>query len=124
MARYITTFKINQPESYVQEVTQNFFRINGYEPDNYKGAKVWRKGMALVTVPRFMDVSYLKGEVKIEAWVSKFAFPGLYLGESGVTGFVAIAIKQMLKGEVSSLTRMLTGEIQAPSAAPAQQPAN
>lgn len=117
MSRHVVTFKVNQPAEWVNSTVTEFFRVNGYEKDTHKGAHVWRRGMGVMTAPRFMEISYLNGEVKIEAWLAVPLLPGVFVGELGVKGFYAFPLKSMLKGEVQSLSRILQA-----SASPAEQP--
>lgn len=119
MSRFVTDLPVNQPEEFVRFVSQDFFAKEGFELSRYKKETVWRKGMGLLTCPQFMKVEYRSGVVHLEAWMSQFALPGIYLGEMGVTGAWGWAVKQTLKSRVDTLIGLLSQQAPVPQAAAA-----
>lgn len=117
MSRFMIDLPVNQPEEFVRFVSQDFFAKEGFELSRYKQETVWRKGMGLLTCPQFMKVEYRGGVVHLEAWMSQFALPGIYLGEMGVTGAWGWAVKQTLKSRVDALIRLLSQQAPTPQAA-------
>lgn len=122
MSRFMIDLPVNQPEEFVRFVSQDFFAKEGFELSRYKQETVWRKGMGLLTCPQFMKVEYRGGVVHLEAWMSQFALPGIYLGEMGVTGVWGWAVKQTLKSRVDTLIGLLSQQVPVPQAAAAAAP--
>ncbi|RPF47430.1 hypothetical protein EDD70_0215 [Hydrogenoanaerobacterium saccharovorans] len=111
----MTDFKVNKPDDFIKFVSEDFFAKEGFELDKYKGNEVvWRKGMGLMTSPQFMKLAYQNGNVHLEAWMPKFALPGIYFGETGITGAYGWAVKSALKNRVDTLIGLLNQDVNIP----------
>ena len=131
MSRFIIDLNTGKPDDFVRFVAEDFFAKEGFLLTNYKGEMVWKKGNGLLTVPQFIKLSSVGGQVHLEAWIAKLALlPGVYVGESGVTGFWGWAVKAALKKRVDTLMALLYQNVptfqtagppaaQVPAAAPA-----
>ncbi|MDR3207430.1 MAG: hypothetical protein LBT60_03770, partial [Oscillospiraceae bacterium] len=69
----------------------------------YKGAKVWKKGVGILTAPQYLFVAYGPDSLHIEAFIKYALLPGVYIGEMGITGFFGAAPKGILRSRVTQL---------------------
>jgi hypothetical protein len=121
MSRYMKDLKTSLAPDDATRVASDYMRALGFVERTDKGEKVWRKGFGLFAVPQFVKAECEPGMVHIEAWVSGLALlPGIYLGEQGLDGAWAFAIKKTLKSRIVKLEEMLAG--QPAAVAPAWYP--
>lgn len=120
--RHIENLTINQPYEFVNLIVNDFFNKEGFVYTNYKGEMVWKKGNGLLTVPQFIRLDYQNGVVTLQAWIKHAILPGVYCGEMDLDGFVAAAIKGMLRNRVNDLMHLLAQPVQQAQPAYTQQP--
>ncbi len=113
MARFQTDFQATRPDEHVRQIVTDYLTKEGFSYTTIKGEPVWKKGVGMLAAPQFMKVECAGGRVHIEAWVKYALLPGVYVGEMGLKGFVAIAVKKPLRDRVNVLTAILTQPPQA-----------
>lgn len=124
MARYTRDYTVAVPSDTVFNSIYQYLLSEGYEYIQYENEPLFKKGMGLVSSPSFIKVSFSGNVVRLEAWVKYALFPGVYVGEFGITGFFLWAPKQLLQTRVMAIEKMLWQFASAPAngAAPDQQP--
>lgn len=105
--RYQNDVTISWPAETAERIIGDFFDKEGFVLADYKGERVWKKGVGLMTAPQFVKTSCRQGSVQIEAWLKFAILPGVYCGEMGLNGFWGFAVKQMLRGRVEALIALL-----------------
>lgn len=105
--RYQNDVAINWPVETAERIIGDFFDKEGFVLTDYKGERVWKKGVGLMTAPQFVKTTCRQGGVQIEAWLKFAILPGVYCGEMGLNGFWGFAVKQMLRGRVEALIALL-----------------
>lgn len=113
MSRFVTDFTANRPDDQIRQVVTSYLTQEGFTYTTYKGEEVWKKGVGLLAAPQFLKVNFQNSQVHIEAWIKYALLPGVYVGEMGLSGFVAVAVKKPLKARVDALTGILTQPPQA-----------
>lgn len=116
MARYQNT--LQTPDSaniYAQSITQ-YMQNEGFSLIDYKGGKVWKKGVGLVTAPQYFSIRYFDNRIVLEAFIRYPLFPGVYIGEMGLTGFVGAVPKNLLRGRVDAVEKYIASLWQTPQA--------
>ena len=108
MARYIKDFQTNVDSQAVHSSVNQYLLSEGYEYINYDGENVFRKGNGVWSNPTFFKFSYSGNMVRMETWMKYAFFPGVYVGELGVTGFVGSAVKGPWKKRISNIESMLS----------------
>lgn len=105
--RYQNDVTISWPAETAEQIIRDFFDKEGFVLADYKGERVWKKGVGLMTAPQFVKTTCRQGSVQIEAWLKFAILPGVYCGEMGLNGFWGFAVKQMLRGRVEALIALL-----------------
>lgn len=108
MARYIKDFQTNANPQAVHSAVNQYLQSEGYEYINYDGENVFKKGQGVWANPTFFKFSYSGNMVRMETWMKYAFFPGVYVGELGVTGFVGSAVKGPWKRRISNLESILS----------------
>lgn len=108
MARYVKELPVSKSPEQVQDIVTKFFDQEGFKQVTDKGEQVWKKGMGILTGPQYVSVKVLPGTVKVEAWIKFALLPGVYIGETGLDGFVGAIPKSLLRGKVSRLEQLLS----------------
>ena len=108
MARYIKDFQINVDPQTAHAAVNQYLQKEGYEYINYDGENVFKKGQGVWSNPTFFKFSYAGNMVRMETWMKYAFFPGVYVGELGVTGFVGSAMKGPWKKRISYLENMFS----------------
>ena len=98
MSRTITKFTSPfEPNAAFDAFSKYMFR-EGFEFVRKDGQQYWKKGSGLMAGPQFLKLTANNdGSYVLEAWVKFAILPGLYVGEMGVKGIVAVLPKQLLK---------------------------
>ena len=107
MARYIKDFQINVDPQKVHATINNYLQKEGYEYIHYDGENVFKKGKGFMSNPTFFKFSYSGNMVRMETWMKYAFFPGVYLGELGVDGFVGCAVKGSWKNRIKNIENIL-----------------
>lgn len=122
MARYIKVFQINADPQIIHSTVNQYLQREGYEYINYDGENVFKKGSGIMSNPTFFKFSYSGNMVRMETWMKYAFFPGVYIGELGVTGFVGSAVKGPWKNRIKYLENTLANlAMQATYYSPASQ---
>lgn len=108
MARYIKDFQINVDPQTAHSAVNQYLQKEGYEYINYDGENVFKKGQGVWSNPTFFKFSYAGNMVRMETWMKYAFFPGVYVGELGVTGFVGSAMKGPWKKRIAYLENVLS----------------
>jgi hypothetical protein len=106
MGRYLNVIPLSQPADVLIVKVNDYLRSEGFAKDPKVGA--WSKGGTMVA-PQFIKVEPGPGGMVVEAWLKWAILPGVYAGEMGLDGFIAVIPKKMLKGRVEVIERILKG---------------
>lgn len=107
MARYIKNFQVNTAPEIVHASIAQHLQSEGYEYIQYEGENVYKKGNGIMANPTFFKFVYLGNTVRLETWMKYAFFPGVYVGELGVDGFVGCAMKGPWKKRIKNLENIL-----------------
>lgn len=86
-------------EFYASAISQ-YMLNEGFALVDYKGFKVWKKGSGFLTAPQYFSIQYRENIIFLEAFIRYALFPGVYVGEMGITGFFGAIPKNLLKSRV------------------------
>lgn len=107
MARHIKEFQINAAPQAVHMVLNQYLQSEGYEYINYDGENVFKKGNGFLGNPTFFKFAYSGNMVRMETWMKYAFFPGIYIGELSITGFVGCAVKGAWKERIDNVENIL-----------------
>lgn len=108
MARYNKSFQTSVDPREVHSVVNQYLQSEGYEYINFDGENVFKKGKGVWANPTFFKFSYSGNMVRMETWMKYAFFPGVYIGELGVDGFVGCAVKEPWKKRIRNLESILS----------------
>ena len=109
MARYQYAMQTPGPAEFYAPAINQYMVNEGFKLIDYKGAKVWKKGVGMVTAPQYFSIQYHDNVVYLEAFIRYALLPGVYVGEMGIDGFFGAWPKQMLKGRVDAVQYYIAG---------------
>ena len=109
MARYQNEIKVPVDPTTLYQPISEYLTKEGFTQYNYKGVNAWKKGVGMFTAPQFLIFSNTEDSILIEAFIKYPLFPGVYIGEMGITGFFGAFPKQLLKGRVVSIENYIKG---------------
>lgn len=120
MARTVKAF----PMAYFPDALFNaihaYLLSEGYEYIQYNNENVYKKGMGILMGPTFIKVSFQDNLVYLEAWLKFAVLPGIYVGESGLTGLLGVAVKGPLRNRFAYIESMIqyyaNGQMPGPGA--------
>lgn len=122
MARYIKEYKTSADPQTIHASISQYLMTEGYEYINYDGENVFKKGKGVVANPTFFKFYYYENTVRMETWMKYAFFPGVYIGELGITGFVGSAAKGPWKKRIFNIENALANfATQAPFVPPVAQ---
>lgn len=107
MARYIRDFTINAAPQEIHAVINQYLQNEGYEYIKYDGETVFKKGKGILTSPSFFKFSYSGNMVRMETWMKCAIFPGVYVGEFSLNGFIGFAVKGVWQGRTAQIESIL-----------------
>ncbi len=107
MARHIRDFQTGADAQTVHNAISNYLMGEGYEYIQYDGENVFKKGQGVWSNPSFFKFSYSGNMVRMETWMKYAFFPGVYVGELGLTGFVGCAMKGPWKKRITNIEAIL-----------------
>lgn len=110
MARYIRDFHTSVDIQTIHAQISQYLQSEGYEYIEYDGENVFKKGQGFWCGPTFFKFSYYNDVVRMETWMKYAFFPGVYVGELDLDGFVACLVKGPWKARVANLERMLSSQ--------------
>lgn len=103
MSRYKNAMQTPYPaEVYAQPLSQ-YMTNEGFKLVDYKGQKVWKKGVGIATAPQFFSIQYQGNTIYLDAFLRYPILPGVYVGEMGITGFFGALPKGLLKTRVHAV---------------------
>lgn len=88
---------------YLAEKTTEYILHEGFESVRYKGGSYYRKPGTLVHSPQYIRFAFRTGQMDIEAFMKWTLFPGLHVGEMGITGSFCEERKTLLVRSVNNL---------------------
>lgn len=101
MGRSVYDYTLNQPQSLIQYIANDYFAKEGFRLINYRGEQVWKKGTGMMTAPSYIKINYQNGVLHLEAWIR-------CLGERALDkGFLAIIPKKAHQKRVEELLGLL-----------------
>lgn len=107
MARYCNRLPFyGDPQMAFNQIYQ-MLTASGFKYIQYQNENVFRKGTGTLTAPTFVKVTFYGQTVQVEAWLKYALFPGVFVGELGMTGFVGCAVKGTMKNAVRQIEGML-----------------
>ena len=113
MARYQNVIPTtNIDNDYVANGISQYLVGEGFSNVDYKGQKVWKKGIGFLTAPQYVAITFTPDSIVIEAFIKFALFPGVFIGELGTAGAFAIVPKQMLAGRVKAIENYLYSLLQ------------
>lgn len=115
MSRYASDIAVAASPEEIERTVSPFLASEGFERMLYNGEEVWKKGHGLITAPQFIKVAPFDGHLRIEAWIKFALLPGVYFGESDMTGFMGGPVKRALAQRVNALEQALTARSETPA---------
>lgn len=109
MARYMNTFETCLEPQESAAMVQQYMQREGFAYTQYNGGQeqVWKKGNGLMMAPQYVKVTHQDGRITVEAFLKFALLPGVYVGEMGLTGFMAAPVKATLRTRVQQLETWL-----------------
>lgn len=107
MSRYINQIKVPCDPNMLTKPIADYMQNEGFSLYNYKGTTLWKKGVGILTAPQYLAISYGPDFVQIEAFIKYPLFPGLYVGEMGITGFFGLVPKRLLASRVETIEKYI-----------------
>ncbi len=111
MSRYKQYFYTQYNPQQVNDFINQYMSKEGFYVYNNNGETCWKKGVGMMTAPQFLKIYQENGAYVLEAWIKYPLFPGVYVGEMGITGFFAALPKSMLKTRVDIILRDLQAQL-------------
>jgi len=103
MARYQNAMQTPGPAEYYAPAINQYMVNEGFNLIDYKGYKVWKKGVGVVTFPQYLSIQYRYNVIYIEAFIRVAVLPGVYGNEMGIDGALFFVPKNLLKGRVDAV---------------------
>lgn len=124
MSRTIKEYRYTMLPPHFQSQVEQYLASEGYKPYFDKGVQVYKYGVGALTGPKFFQITYLPNIIRIEGWIKFAVVPGVYCGESELSGFYGSIPKAGAKKVLDQLERMLlsVGAVPILPAPYAQQP--
>lgn len=101
MGRYINEYRVNTDPQIIFATISQFLQLEGYRYTQYEGENVFQKGNGFMTGPTFFKFSFSGNIIRMETWMKYALFPGIYIGEFDVTGFIGCAAKGPWKKRIN-----------------------
>lgn len=115
MSRYLSDIPVVKSQEEIEGTVFSFLSNEGFERVAYQGEEVWKKGHGLITAPQFIKVMPYDGHLRIEAWIKFALLPGVYFGESNMTGIMGNPVKRALAERVTALEQALAAQAGTPA---------
>ncbi len=109
MGKRRTTFtaKLNLDAEIVNSMIYAYLQKQGFKPIVIKKENVWHLKPTSLSTPICFGYTYTNGTLVIEAWVRDMLIPGIYMGESRLTGVSNFIIKNEYSHQIRKLIDML-----------------
>lgn len=102
------------PADFYAPAISQYMYNEGFRLVDYKGFKVWKKGVGLVTAPQYFSIQYRENVIYLEAFLRYAILPGVYIGEMGINGFIGAVPKSLLKSRVGTVENYIISLWQNP----------
>ena len=96
MSRYTLQFNSGYTDQQISAVVDGFYAAEGFQPAEYKNEQWYKKG-----------IHVYQQTVTIEAFTRYALFPGVYVGELDLDGFVGAIPNKALKNRIETLVSQL-----------------
>ena len=103
MGRYQNVMRTPNPSEFYAQAIGQYMLNEGFNLIDYKGFKVWKKGVGLLVAPQFFSIQYRGNEIILEAFIRYPILPGVYVGEMGISGGFGAIPKKLLKNRVQAV---------------------
>ena len=107
MSRFVQPFITAFNPQQVMNFINSYMQREGFEYVTKDGESYWKKGVGLLTAPQFIKITPTNNGYVLEAWLKWALFPGVYVGEMGLSGFVGAVPKAILKDRVDAILMSL-----------------
>lgn len=107
MSRYVNDIKTSKSTKEVEDAVNNYMSGEGFGIVDYKGEKVWKKGLGIMIGPQYLKVEPKDGNVHIEGWIQWALLPGVYVGEMGTKGALGAIPKRQLRKRVEQVEELI-----------------
>lgn len=107
MARYKNTLIPTGDVNDIHNKIEKYLTSEGFKQMDYKGEQIWKKGIGLMLGPQFVKLTLQGTSIELEAWIRFALLPGIYVGEMGISGFVGLIPKKLLKKRVQQIESLL-----------------
>lgn len=107
MSRYVKEIETTKNAVEVEANVTQYLKNEKFKLVDHRGEKVWKKGLGLMLGPQFVKVEVDSGKVHLEAWIKFALLPGLYLGEMGIEGAMALIPKRKLRARVEQIEKLI-----------------
>ena len=108
MSRYQNAIQTPGPAEVYSEAIGRYMVGEGFSVVDYKGKKVWKKGIGLATAPQYFSIQYQGNVIYLEAFLRYAILPGVYVGEMGLKGFYGAIPKNLLRTRVGTVETYIT----------------
>lgn len=108
LSRFAADYPVGKTDDCIRLIAEDYLNKEGFKPVLYKGEWVWKKGQGILTAPQYIKLTCGGGVVHIEAFLRNAILPGVYVGEMGLDGAWGFLVKDMLRGKVNELVRLLS----------------
>ena len=107
MPRTIKDYQFTGSQEQLFAAVHSYLMSEGYEYIIYRGETVFKKGHGIASGPTFIKISFGQDLVRLEGWLKFAALPGVYAGESDLTGMMGFAVKGPLKKRYAWIESMI-----------------
>lgn len=107
MSRTVKEYRYQMLPPYFQQQLEQLLASEGYKPYLDKGVQVYKYGSGWMTGPKFFAVTIFPNVIRIEGWIKMAILPGVYCGESKLSGFYGSIPKASAKMTLELMERFL-----------------
>lgn len=119
MSRTVKEYRYQMLPPYFQQQLEQLLAAEGYQPYMDKGVRVYKYGSGWMTAPKFFAVTIFPNVIRVEGWIKTAILPGVYCGESKLSGVFGSIPKASAKMTLEQLERFLYSVGATPMVAPA-----
>ncbi len=101
------TAELNMDAQIVYSIINEYLEKQLFKPIVIKKENVWQSKPISLSTPRCFGYTYTNGTLVIEAWIRDVLIPGIYMGESRLTGVSNILLKNEYSHQIKKLIDML-----------------
>jgi hypothetical protein len=104
----VNEIQTKRKQEEVATAVTDYLKTQNFKEIDYKGEKVWKKGLGLMLGPQYVKFASEPGKLRLEAWIRFALLPGVYVGEMGITGAFGMIPKRKLKARVEEIEKLAT----------------